>query len=258
MTSQLPHPLKRAASSSGAGAQQHRTTQQPRLLKIGTRRSLRAILRRGTLRIFLHDLPVACFWTKFKGGWHFRFTLDGPQIDIWDVLISCQSFRFQKHPTISHHYSKVPTGIDWTSPWESGRTGAPIHGMLALQQKAPWTCWMDLMLLPRSSWKSIQQNCWFHLGRRCRFLTVSILQFNQNVSRKNARRINLPGMHWTGHHDLGLLSFLLRDLRIYGELPLPESLTAAAPCKNNQDPSLPFHQEGGRARTLAGKWLNPR
>ena len=110
-------------------------------------------------------------------------------------------------PKTSHHYSKVPTGVHWTSCWESGRTEAPIHGMLALQQKAQWTCWMDLKLLPPSPWKSIQQFCCFHLGQRCRFFLLwAFSNLIENVSSKNKRRIDLLNRpSWFGLAELSSL-----------------------------------------------------
>lgn len=128
------------------------------------------------------------FLKQFKGGWHFKDTcwMDyGPPIHL------CGMFSSPANPSVSKNippYSKVPTGIHWTSPWESGRTEAPIHGMLALQQKAQWTCWMDLKLFPPSPWKSIQQNCCFQLGQRCQcFFTVSILQFHQKCFKQKTK-----------------------------------------------------------------------
>ena len=103
-------------------------------------------------------------------------------------------------PKTSHH-SKVPTGIHRTSCWESGRTEAPIHGMLALQQKAQWTCWMDLKLLPPSPWKSIQQNCCFHLGQRCRFFYCEHSPIQSKMFQAKTK-LTQEKKDWSSHNAL--------------------------------------------------------
>lgn len=184
------------------------------------------------------------FLKQFKGGWHFKDTcwMDyGPPIHL------CGMFSSPANPSVSKNIpplfqSANGNPLDFSlgkrkdrssNPWDAGAAAKSAMDMLdGLEALSTITMKIHptkLLFSTRS-----KMPIFFY----CEHSPISSKMFQA----KNKRRIDLPGMHWTGHHDLGLLSFLLCDLRAYGELPLPESLTAAVPCKNNEDPSQPFQK----------------
>lgn len=251
MTSQLPRRLQHGASSSGAGAQQLRTTQRPKLSKIVTRKSLRAILRQGTLCIISSWPSSWSFWSNSNVAdildiyMLFSFWMDyGPPIHL------CGMFSFPANPSVSKNIpplfqSANGNPLDFllgkrkdrsSNPWDAGAAAKSAMDMLdGLKALATITMKIHPTKLLFSSRSKMPI-----------FFTVSILQFNKKCFKQKQKK------DWSSRNALNRPSWFglaeLSSLRPAGLWWI--ALAWVSNCS--------LSKKGGRVRTHTGMWLNPR